>query len=290
LRLAPLAPMIALAGLLALPGPGVAREPRGKQEILARIDQLLGEELAGWCRAVELAYPPRTTLLRVFKRERELELWAGAGPGEPLRLVRSLPVCALDDRPGPKLKPYDGKTPEGFFRLGFGFQSRWDWMWMRLEAGHLDEPGRAGVGSTFQLPLGYPTEVDADHSRAAGFRVPDPAISLHGNCVTAGCISMRNRDFLAVFAFVAHHARARQGRVQLHVFPFRFDRPWSLERESAGYVHLRALGPERLRRFWENLEQGFERFEATRAPLRIEIAPAARGPKDARQPRRYRFR
>ena len=60
---------------------------------------------------------PRALLLRVFKEERVLEMWAAAAPEGPFVHVGDHPVCASSGGPGPKARAGDGQVPEGLYRV-----------------------------------------------------------------------------------------------------------------------------------------------------------------------------
>ncbi|MEO1332473.1 MAG: L,D-transpeptidase family protein [Myxococcota bacterium] len=198
-------------------------EPRTPQAIHDRIEELAGHQFAAWSKDADVDYPPERVELRVFKTERELEIWAANGD-DALKPVARLDVCALDDQPGTKLRQGDGKTPEGRFRAHALYPSRYYWMWMKLDPESIDEPGRPGTGSAFRLCLDYPRKEDRARSRAKGFANPGGGICLHGNCVSDGCVSFTNRDFLAVFAFAMHHDRKRHGPMVVDILPSREDR------------------------------------------------------------------
>lgn len=203
-------------------------------------------------------------VLRVFKMEGECEIWASPVPGKGLSHVSTVPICAVDRRPGPKLREGDGKTPEGFFEVNFkhGFASRQWFMWIDL-----DDPfktGEVGVGSCFKTFIEYPTELDRFHTRLAGFSNPGGAIFAHGNCVTAGCVSFQNRNYLPVFSYARHAfiQRAKGSRgVQIHIFPFRFDQVKKDQRSELAKRNAKGLSPLMVTMLWENLEEGFWRFE-----------------------------
>ena len=57
--------------------------------------------------------------LRIFKREKELELWM-QGDGKDYVLFRSYPICTYSGELGPKLRQGDGQAPEGFYRVALG--------------------------------------------------------------------------------------------------------------------------------------------------------------------------
>ncbi|MBN2494443.1 MAG: peptidoglycan-binding protein [Deltaproteobacteria bacterium] len=250
--------------------PALAAQPRGSRAVLARIETLVGSELEAWCRQVGLAYPPQAVLLRAFKKEREIEIWARNTGQERMRLLQTLPICALDADPGPKLRQGDHKTPEGFYYASFHYSSSNWYMWIKLEPEAIDSMGAVGDGSCFKIYIHYPNELDPLRSRAAGFRNTGGSIFAHGNCVTDGCISLSNRNFLYLFALARHHA-PRHGRLQIHIFPFRFAGTADMRAEAARYIHLKALGEERLLRFWENLRQGYELFNQRRQPVKIRF-------------------
>src|SRR4051812_27542515 len=63
-----------------------------------------------------VAYPAGELYLRAFKREGELELWAGPR-GRPLKLVHAYRICAASGGLGPKRQMGDGQVPEGFYEL-----------------------------------------------------------------------------------------------------------------------------------------------------------------------------
>ena len=55
-------------------------------------------------KAHKLAYPPKEILIRIFKQEMLLEIWAADSAGKAMILVKEYPVCAASGDPGPKRK------------------------------------------------------------------------------------------------------------------------------------------------------------------------------------------
>ena len=53
--------------------------------------------------------------LRVFKEERELELWVAHAEARRFELFRTYPIVAMSGTLGPKLKEGDLQAPEGFY-------------------------------------------------------------------------------------------------------------------------------------------------------------------------------
>jgi murein L,D-transpeptidase YafK len=250
--------------LAALPDLKSAKDPQSPKQIQKRIDTLFGATLRTWCDEAKIAFPPTCVLLRAFKLEKECELWAG-NDNDPLALLKTLRICAVDDEPGPKLMIGDNKTPEGFYESYELYGSQYWWMWMKLGPRSVDEPGEAYCGSSFRLCINYPNSADLARSRRLATRGPGGDICIHGNCVTAGCISFKNRAFLAVYYCVTKHNAAKNGAVQVQIFPFRFSEE-NKKRYADAYAPMKA---KELLAFWNNLEEGCQLFEKTHRPVRF---------------------
>ena len=244
-----------------------AKNIRKPDEILKAIDKIAETEIAGWCKAQGMHYPPDAALLRIFKKEKELEIWAKNDTMKTMKLVKVLSICAMDFEPGPKLKVMDAKTPEGFYHPEFGYESTNWWMWIDLNT--INEQGQTGKGSCFKMCIEYPNKLDILRTREAGFSKPGSSICIHGNCVSIGCASLVNKDFMAVFAFSRHHNPAKYGKLQVHIFPFRFDKVTDWAVEAKRFIHIKQFPEENLLRFWTNLKEGFDLFNQIQNPLDI---------------------
>jgi len=98
---------VALALCTLLLGADVPLEPARVAAARARS----GPRLAKALEAAGVPHP-RALLLRVFKDERVLELWAAASPGGPFVHVGDHAICASSGGPGPKARVGDGQVPE----------------------------------------------------------------------------------------------------------------------------------------------------------------------------------
>ncbi len=179
----------------------------------------------------DLPYPARI-YLRAFKREGELELWAGKR-GEALQLLKVYPVCARSGELGPKRQRGDLQVPEGFYALD-----------------------RYNAWSNFLLSLGmdYPNALDRKLKSA---RDPGGDIFIHGDCVTIGCLPLEDGPIQELFLIALDARRAGQKRVPVHVFPTRMD--------DAGMAFLVAMaraGSPHLK-FWQELRPAYQAFEQT---------------------------
>ncbi len=152
-------------------------------------------------RALEVAGVPhpRALLLRVFKDERVLELWAAAVPGGPFVHVGDHAVCASSGGPGPKARTGDGQVPEGLYRVTTLNP------WSRF---HLS------------LRVDYPNAADRARNPGVPVSALGGEIFIHGNCVTIGCVPIGDEAIEEVY-LVALEVRGRGGEVSALILPAR---------------------------------------------------------------------
>ena len=164
-------------------------------------------------------------LVRIFKREFELELWM-ARDGRYHRFA-TYPICRWSGKLGPKISTGDRQAPEGFYTVA-NSQMNPNSRWHR------------------SFNLGFPNALDAAHGRTGS------ALMVHGGCSSAGCYAMTNAVIDEVWKLTtAAFASGKQKRFQVQVFPFR------LSEENlanhAGSPHMN---------FWRQLKVGSDLFEA----------------------------
>jgi murein L,D-transpeptidase YafK len=188
--------------------------------------------------ALELGAP---VLIRVFKEERVLELWLRANAGR-FALLKAYPICAFSGGLGPKLARGDGQSPEGFYAV---------------------RPGALNPNSSFHLSfdLGYPNAYDRAQGRTGS------ALMVHGACVSIGCYAMTDPAIEEIWTSIAAALRNGQREIQAQFFPFKMTAE-ALERRRGN----------RWYDFWADLKKGYDLFEATKVPPRVEV-----------RERRYRF-
>ena len=149
---------------------------------------------------------PRALLLRVFKEERVLEMWAAASPEGPFVHVGDHPVCASSGGPGPKARAGDGQVPEGLYRVTTLNP------WSRF---HLS------------LRLDYPNAADRARNPGVPVSALGGEIFVHGDCVTIGCVPIGDEAIEEVY-LAALETRGRGGEVSVLVLPARPGAPrWS---------------------------------------------------------------
>jgi len=182
--------------------------------------------------SVGLAYG-NPVFIRIFKEERELELWVGKGSN--YKLFRTYPVAAMSGKLGPKLREGDRQAPEGFYFVS---------------------PSRMNPNSRFHLSLnlGYPNKYDQTWGRTGS------ALMIHGNQVSIGCFAMTDAKVEEIYVLSEGALRNGQKFFRVHVFPFRMTKRRMDEARSSRWYS-----------FWENLKEGYDFFEKTGSPPNVLV-------------------
>ena len=190
-------------------------------------------------RNLGLAYPPAEILVRVFKAEKELEVWATAPDGR-LKLVHTMAVCASSGVLGPKRRQGDLQVPEGFY--------------------HID---RFNPTSAYYLSLGinYPNASDRILTDP---RRPGGDIFLHGACVTIGCVPLTDAGIRELYWLAVQARHAGQRSIPVHIFPFRMD--------DAAWNAAKRLYPNASHwPFWKALREGYRIVETDKRLPEVSV-------------------
>jgi len=246
-------------------------DERSSSFIKNRLQALVGNFVKIKCEKNGLKDPPKFILYRFFKLEREFEVWAGNSRNDSLKRILLLPVCAVDDQPGTKLQEGDGKTPEGFYYSPLQYGSTADFMWIKLNNSELSTYGKVGYGSSFKMCLDYPNSLDRLQTKTImKNNNPGSAICIHGNCVSIGCISFKNENYLPVFLTAIYHNSMNYGPINIHIFPFRFEKINAQERQKFAKNVIQMTENQVVNK-WNNLEQGYTLFNKNRKAFKINI-------------------
>ena len=181
--------------------------------------------------------PGAPLFVRVFKEEKELEVWLldAKTPAAAYRLFHKYPILSLSGALGPKLAEGDCQAPEGFYSVA-GRQLN------PLSRFHLS------------FDIGYPNEYDRFHGRTGS------AIMVHGGSASIGCFAMGDAAIEEIYTLAETALRGGQDAFAVHVFPFRMTD-----------ARLQAARNERWVEFWRNLKAGYDCFEGTRVPPRVTV-------------------
>jgi len=186
---------------------------------------------------VGLTYPVDEVYLRGFKKERQLELWAGK-KGQPLVLVKTYPFCAASGELGPKRKEGDWQVPEGLYEVP-SFNPYSDY--------HLS------------MKVSYPNASDRLRGDA---KRPGGLIYLHGNCASIGCIAIEDGPIEEVYLITID---AKRQPSRFDIFPTRM----TGEGLAALAVSLTFTANAE---FWKELAQAYVAFEANHRPAAFTIS------------------
>jgi murein L,D-transpeptidase YafK len=178
-------------------------------------------------RRAGVSFPPADLLLRAFKQERQVEVWASSEKGGRMAPIATYAVCAMSGDVGPKRAEGDHQVPEGFYSMKYFWPA-----------------------SAFHISanVGYPNALD----RARGGAQPGGDIMIHGGCASVGCIAMTDERIEEIYV-MSSPLLNRGARVAIHIFP--------------GRDMARLIGsPEHARHkdFWVNLKEGLDFFEQQR--------------------------
>ena len=172
-------------------------------------------------------------LVRIFKREFELELWMHRD-GAFQRFV-TYPICRWSGWLGPKLVEGDRQAPEGFYTVdaaALNPNSRW----------------------FRSFNLGYPNAFDRSQGRTGSM------IMVHGGCGSIGCFAMTNGQMSEIWQLVTAALGGGQKRFQVQVYPFRM---------SDAELDAHARDPDIA--FWRDLKAGHDLFEANAVPPKVSV-------------------
>jgi murein L,D-transpeptidase YafK len=176
-------------------------------------------------------------LIRVFKYEKELEVWVKTKNTQVYKKLKTLAICQSSGELGPKRKEGDMQVPEGFYRVSaFNPASSY----------HLS------------LKVNYPNASD----RIKGQKPLGGDIMIHGNCVTIGCIPIENDPIEELYVLCVQAQNAGNAPL-IDIFPCRFTK------ENENYL-TKNYSKEK-NDFWANLKEGYNVFEQTKRHPTITI-------------------
>src|SRR5919107_2523208 len=191
--------------------------------------------------------PAEPMLIRIYKREAELEVWKRSTSGRYVRL-KTFPICRWSGQLGPKRKEGDRQTPEGFYAV---------------TASQMNPNSKHYLS----FGTGFPNAYDRAHGSTGS------ALMVHGTCSSAGCYAMTDTGMSEIYALVREALRGGQKAVQLQAYPFRM---------TAENLVRHRLDPNIA--FWRQLKEGSDRFEATGEELTVSVSAGRYSFRPARSP------
>lgn len=192
-----------------------------------------------------LSYPPKFIYWRVFKKEKQMELWAADSAHHRYKLVKTYNIVTLSGTLGPKRTEGDFQVPEGYYFIN-----------------------QYNPYSNFHLSykVSYPNKSDSilgTKGRYGG------QIFVHGDSVTIGCLPMSDRIIKELYwcNIQAQNNKDTNYHIPIHIYPCRM--------HSGNWSYLKSFfnfDPVRLE-FWRNLQDGYNFFEVMRQPPKLVVDP-----------------
>ncbi|MEM7619735.1 MAG: murein L,D-transpeptidase family protein [Pseudomonadota bacterium] len=173
-------------------------------------------------------------LVRIFKKESELEVWKEKDDGS-YHLFRTYPICKWSGELGPKLKQGDKQAPEGFYKV---------------RAGHMNP--RSQYYLSFNL--GYPNAYDRSYGRTGKH------LMVHGDCSSAGCYAMTDALMEEIYLLAREAFKGGQKYIPVHAFPFRMTEENLARHKKHKWI-----------KFWQNLAEGYRDFEISRKSPKVHV-------------------
>jgi murein L,D-transpeptidase YafK len=199
------------------------------------------KEIKGILKEKEISIESLEMFIRIFKRERIVELWAKNKNDNQFIHLKDYAICAFSGVLGPKRKQGDCQVPEGFYIINM-----------------------LNPASNFFLSLGinYPNKSDqilSPYKKLGG------SIFIHGDCVTIGCIPITDDKIKELYIFTLEAKSNGQEKIQVHIFPTRLT--------NTGFLELSRTfkSDSNLVSFWRNLKEGFEYFEKNKKAPNVSV-------------------
>lgn len=182
--------------------------------------------------AKNLKWPFVNLYIRSFKYDRQLEVWVKDEDNGPYKLFTRYPVCAQSGTTGPKRMEGDFQVPEGFYYIN-----------------------EFNPNSNYHLSLGinYPNASDRLFSDSLR---PGGDIYVHGNCVSVGCIPIKDGPMEELYILATYARSAGQDFIPIHIFPVKYSERKSME-FLAEAERKKAIDPK----FAARLKEAFTIFE-----------------------------
>lgn len=178
--------------------------------------------------------------IRIFKQEKELELWVKNKTDNKFMFFKKIAICASSGDLGPKRKEGDYQVPEGMYTIS-AFNPNSSYF--------------------LAMQVSYPNKSDQilkTGSRSGG------EIMIHGNCVTIGCIPLQDDPVKEAYILCVE-AKNNKTTPRVEIYPCRLtDEKMKL---------LKANYDQQKNNFWDGIKPAYSYFEKNKTPLGYTINP-----------------
>lgn len=176
-------------------------------------------------------FPPENLALLIFKAEKKMELWSGAG-GQSWKKIKDYPILAASGTAGPKLREGDRQVPEGIYRIvALNPKSKF----------HLS------------MKMDYPNAYDQARAREERRSRLGGEIFIHGGEQSVGCVAVGDaaieeiyyavsKTGISAVTVISAPADLRDGRPRVFLIEHK---KWYAELHQSIERELRAFQPSR---------------------------------------------
>ncbi len=184
--------------------------------------------------------------LRIFKYEKELELWGREQSSGAFQKLKTYTVCATSGALGPKREQGDRQIPEGYYHIN-----------------------RFNPSSNYYLSMGINYPNCSDRTLGVQHNLGG-AIFIHGDCVTIGCIPLTDEWIKELYVYCVEAKNNGQQTIPVTLFPARLtDAKWRILKHefksNTEYIHL-----------WSDLKKGFDLFNTSKTLPTIRFLESGR--------------
>jgi len=176
-----------------------------------------------------IEYPSNALLIRIFKSEALVEIWAIDKNIKKYILINTYDICSLSGILGPKRRRGDLQIPEGIYYIShFNPISNF---YLSLKINYPNQSDRM---------LGYKQDLGGD-------------IFIHGDCVTIGCVPITDEYIKELYWMTVLAKSNGQNKIPVHIYPAKL--------ESSKMNALKLKYSNDLFGFWKNLKSVYDYFE-----------------------------
>ena len=165
----------------------------------------LADSLQKQFAAKKLNWPPINMYIRSFKYDRQLEVWIQDEVNGAFKFFTRYAVCAQSGTTGPKRMEGDFQVPEGFYYIN-----------------------EFNPNSNYHLSLGLNYPNASDRILSDSYH-PGGDIYIHGNCVSVGCIPIKDGPIEELYVLATYVRASGQDFIPVHVFPVKYNEKKSME-------------------------------------------------------------
>lgn len=169
-------------------------------------------------------------LIRVFKKEEIVELWAKNRTNDTFTFIKNYKICFSSGFLGPKRKQGDKQIPEGVYYIN-----------------------EFNPTSNYHLSLGisYPNKSDSILGKYGNL---GGEIYIHGGCESIGCVPITTRKIKELYVIALQARYFGQKRIPVLIFPCKLN--------ETNYKEIsQCYNKSELTKFWGNIRSLYTYFD-----------------------------